>query len=81
MERIYRDTVNEDLTVFNNITEAHASSIQSAAWDLHNLICDDNNYIKNMENLIELNEEISKACDKLKAACKGKKVDTYTLVK
>lgn len=81
METIFRDSVNSDLIVYDNIEDAHASSIQSIAYDLHALICNEHNYVKDMEELLELSEEIAKACDKLKAACKGKKVEVYKLVK
>lgn len=81
METIFRDSANNDLTVYNNIEDAHGSSIQSAAWDLHALICNGHNYVKDMDDLLELSKEIAKACDKLKAACKGKKVEVYKLVK
>lgn len=82
METIYKDSANEDLVVFHNIEDAHGSSIQTVAFKMKELICDEENkYVDDLENLLERAEEIAKMCDLLKSACKGKKVEVYKIVK
>lgn len=81
MKKIYKDAANEDVVVFDNVEDAHDSSIQTVAWEIHGLITNDDNYVKNMEDLLPLSDQIAKCCDKLKAACKGKYVKTYILEK
>lgn len=81
MKTIYRDSASEDLVVFDNMQDAHGSSIQTIAWKMKELIINSNDLVYDLKILLEKAQEIVGCCDELKAACNGKKVEIYTLSK
>lgn len=74
---IYQNTIEEDLLVFDNYEDAHASSIQTACYNLNNQITTDNKYVDDMENLLSESEEIKKLANDLILAIDGKFVKEF----
>ncbi len=80
MNQLFRNNFSTEntLDVYDNYQDAHASSIQSAAWAIQNLILEEGkSYTHDPEVLMATSEEISEACKQMQAAIDGKFVVTY----